>query len=164
MIDQEMARKAVQWTAGSAYDGAMSSNTRLAALFVLALSMGACTLSKNTVPEDEAFFVSEVKPILERNCLACHSTNANPSRLNLSGPEVLHIGRGGKRFIVPGKPDESLIVTAISRRGGHANLMPRVELSLTEDQVGIIREWIENGAAWPTGAEGRLVAKANAER
>jgi uncharacterized membrane protein len=142
----------------------MNFIARIPAGLLFVLLIGSCASPTNSLSIEERFFVNDVKPILERNCLACHSTNSNPSRLNLSGPEVLHIARAGQRFIVPGKPNESLVVTAIMRKGGHANLMPRVDLSLTEDQVAVIREWIESGAAWPTGQEGRLVAKANPER
>ena len=136
----------------------------------LSLTVGAlgflasCGTSATSLTPKEQFFVSDVKPILESNCLACHNSNANPSRLNLSGPDAVLATRGTKRFIVPGNPGGSLMVKAVSRKGSHPNVMPRLDLSLTEDQVGVLREWIQDGAAWPKGPQGQLVAKANPER
>lgn len=140
------------------------SSCDLMLVSVLALGLVSCSGPGAGVSEEERFFVKEVKPILEQNCLACHSTTTNPSRLNLSTPEALHGARGGKKFIVPGSPEESLLIAAVSRKGGHPQVMPAMDLSLTEDQIGVLREWIEAGAAWPTGPEGRLVPKASTER
>lgn len=126
--------------------------------------ISSCGMPANKLSNGEAFFVSNVKPILEKNCLACHNTNAHPSRLNLSGPEAILASRHSKRFILPGHPDDSLIVKAVSRKGSHPNVMPRLDLSLTEDQIAVLREWIQDGAAWPKGPQGHLVARANPER
>ena len=126
--------------------------------------LSSCGTSSNRLSNGERFFVNEVKPLLETNCLACHNSDAHPSRLNLSGPAVLRATRDSKRFINPGHADESLLVKAVSRKGSHPNVMPRLDLSLTEDEVAVLREWIQDGAAWPKGDPGRLVARANPER
>lgn len=125
--------------------------------------LSSCGTSSSNLTNGEKFFVSEVKPVLESNCLACHNGDAHPSKLNLSGHAVLLAARGSKRFIVPGHPNDSLLVSAVSRKGGHPKVMPRVDLSLTEDQIAVLREWIQDGAAWPKGEQGHLVAKANPE-
>ena len=120
--------------------------------------------SCGTPSNGEAFFTSHVKPILEQNCLACHNSDAHPSKLNLSGPDAVVATRNSVRFIVPGHPNDSLLVKAVTRKGSHPNVMPRLDLSLTEDQIAMLREWIQDGAAWPKGESGKLVAKANPER
>jgi hypothetical protein len=117
-------------------------------------------INRGTVPltENERFFVTEVKPILERNCLRCHNVAALPGKLDLRSRD-----RVAPRFIQPGSPDGSLLVTAVSRKGTHPLLMPQLPLSLTDDQIGVLREWIADGAAWPSGLEGRLKAVKNPE-
>ena len=126
--------------------------------------VSSCSTPSDELTSGEKFFVNNVKPILEQNCLACHNTDAHPSRLNLSGPGTLRAARYSKPFIVSGRPDDSLLISAVSRNGSHPNVMPRLDLSLTEDQVAVLREWIQDGAAWPDGPEGKLAAKANPER
>jgi hypothetical protein len=46
----------------------------------------------------------------------------------------------------------------VQRGGTHPKMMPRKEISLTEDQIGMLREWIEDGAYWPEGEKGTLKA------
>jgi hypothetical protein len=41
--------------------------------------------------------------------------------------------------------------------------MPRLEVSLTDDEIGGLSEWIEDGAYWPEGSAGQLHAVYNAE-
>ncbi|MBX7212100.1 MAG: hypothetical protein K1X78_27585 [Verrucomicrobiaceae bacterium] len=142
--------------------------TRISSFWFLAAGTAALLASCDMLPQrptpKEQFFLSEVKPILEHNCLVCHHTDSHPSGLNLTGPRAVVASRRGRAFVVPGRPNASLLVTAISRSGSHPKVMPRLDMSLTEDQIAVLREWIQDGAAWPGGARGRLVAKANPER
>lgn len=127
--------------------------------------LASCRSTSGPASSGDAFFISEAKPILERNCLQCHSgQGAMSSKLNLTSKEAALAVIGGKRFIVPGEPDHSLLITAISRKGGHPTVMPRLDMSLTADQIAVLREWIEDGAAWPAGKAGQLTAKPNPER
>ncbi len=123
----------------------------------------SCSLWKSgsehaRLTENERYFVTEVKPVLERNCLRCHNGATLPGKLDLRNKDTVKPG-----FIHPGDPDKSLLVSAISRKGTHPLLMPKLTMSLTDDQIGVLREWIEDGAAWPSGQEGSLHAVANPE-
>ena len=112
---------------------------------------------KETVTPGEQFFLEHVKPALEENCVRCHNGIVLPGRLDLSNRFAALGGmKDGEPFIVPGKPDQSLLITAVSRKGLHPKVMPRQDISLTEDQIGVLREWITDGAAWPTGEAGQL--------
>ena len=115
--------------------------------------------------EKERFFVAEVRPVLERQCLRCHNGTTLPGKFNLSSGETALEGRlRGQRYITPGHPEQSLMITAVSHKGTHRPLMPNlVPLTLTEDSIGVLREWIEDGAVWPTGSAGQLKAVANPE-
>lgn len=66
-------------------------------------------------------------------------------------------------FIVPGAPDRSRLILAVERGGSHPKMMPRTAVSLTDDQIGMLREWIEDGAFWPTGKQGVLRAQRSGE-
>lgn len=112
----------------------------------------------------QKLFTDEVKPILEKNCLACHS-GANAALLDLSNhasPFIPH--PAGSAYIVPGKPDQSLLIAAVSREGFHQRAMPRLQVTLTDMEIGTLREWISLGAPWPAGAAGKLAARANPEQ
>lgn len=104
----------------------------------------------------EKLFTQEVKPILQQHCLRCHNGSA-PDQLDLSNRVAAFMPHpSGRAYIVPGKPDESLLIEAVSREGLHQRVMPRLLVTLTDMEIGTLREWIEAGAPWPTGAAGDL--------
>src|SRR5215217_3362965 len=61
----------------------------------------------------EQFFESKVRPILANNCYTCH-TGAQSGGLRLDSREA--ILRGGKSgpAVVPGSPEQSLLIQATS--------------------------------------------------
>ena len=87
--------------------------------------------------------------ILETKCAACHG----PARMSdLDVRDRATILKGGKRgpAIVPGKADESLSTKAVRREGELK--MPPGKTALTAAEVDAIRDWINAGAKWTTGA------------
>ena len=133
-------------------------------LSLMAAAVSSCQSGAPRAIDAEAFFQSEVRPILEMNCLPCHNGVGPAGRLDLSTRQkALDGSLRGRPFIVPGRPDDSLLVTAVSRQGTHPKLMPQRDLSLTEEDIGTLREWIEDGAVWPEGRRGHLHAKPNPE-
>ena len=112
----------------------------------------------------QKLFTDEVKPILEKNCLICHS-GAQPALLDLSNHAAPFLpDPTGRAYIVPGKPDQSLLIEAVSRDGLHQRGMPRLVVSLTDMEIGTLREWITAGAPWPTGPAGVLRPAPNPEQ
>lgn len=144
---------------------AMRTIPVLVSSLAFAVSLSSCISGPEAnLSEGERFFVREVKPLLERNCVRCHNGIAFPGKMNLATREAALAGkRGGRHYIQPGSPDDSLLIVAISRPGTHAKLMPRQEISLTSDQIAVLREWIADGAAWPHGEPGALRPAANPE-
>jgi hypothetical protein len=67
--------------------------------------------------------------------------------LRLDSPKALAGGLSGK-VILPGKSAESLLVKMI---GGliEGKRMPMTGDPLTDEQIGLIRRWIDDGASWP---------------
>ena len=89
-------------------------------------------------------FSSDIKPILARQCAACHQPQAKQSELVLTTfSDFQKGGRKGPAFI-PGKPDESVVVKYIT-----GALEPRMPMGgkLADDQINLFREWIREGAS-----------------
>jgi len=84
--------------------------------------------------------------ILETHCLRCHNSSARMSGLSLATAADARNGGLHGPAIVPGKPDESLLIQMIS---GEKPKMPMQSPPLTGAQVAEIRSWIEQGAPWP---------------
>ncbi len=93
-----------------------------------------------------------VREVLADRCLACHSPDPRKGDLDLSrrGPALL----GGKNgpAVVPGRPDESLLVDMIE-----AGEMPPGR-PLDAGEIAAFRGWIEAGAAY--GVEPLLARRA----
>ncbi|MFQ5734040.1 MAG: c-type cytochrome domain-containing protein [Planctomycetaceae bacterium] len=101
-------------------------------------------------------FQKDVIPILEANCQACHFEGGAEGKLVLE--DLKSIMKGGKRgpAIVPKQPDKSLLYLVASRakRPAMPPLPNKVDArALTPREVGLIRQWILEGA---TGGSGKM--------
>lgn len=124
----------------------------------------ACSMLPGGRSERASYFHTQVKPVLQQHCLQCHNGSLPPPALNLSSKATaFKRSASGRDYILPEDPDCSLLISAVQRGGTHPKMMPRTEVSLTEDQIGMLREWIEDGAYWPEGAAGALHAQKSAE-
>lgn len=106
-------------------------------------------------------FAKDVVPIFEASCTACHNEIIDEGKLSLE--EVAGMLKGGGRgpAIVPGKPDESLLLSVASHRV--EPIMPPPENDaeakpLTPRELGIIRQWILEGADKGQGAAPAMIA------
>lgn len=133
-------------------------------LFPLLFVVTACSLPSVSKSEREHYFLTEVKPVLQQHCLRCHNGALPPPALNLSSRAVAFTrSASGRDYILPEDPDCSLLISAVQRGGTHPQMMPRTDVSLTDDQMGMLREWIEDGAYWPEGEKGVLRAQKSRE-
>ncbi len=140
--------------------GVMKPLLLLAPLILLA----ACSLPPTTASNNEQYFLKEVKPVLQQQCLRCHNGTLPPPALNLtSKAAAFKRNPKGKTFIVPHDPERSLLISAVQRGGIHPRKMPHADISLTDDQIGMLREWIADGAFWPEGERGSLKAQRSGE-
>ena len=91
-------------------------------------------------------FETQVKPVLRSNCLACHRQEGRNSGLALDSRKEALAGGNRGPAIEPGKPDESLLIRAVEQKG---DLKMPPGRKLKDDQIAVLRKWIEQGAEWP---------------
>jgi hypothetical protein len=96
-------------------------------------------------------FQRQVRPILSDNCFLCHGPDKGTrmADLRLDVQEGALAVRKNGAAIVPGKPDESLLIKRIFS-DNPAFRMPPVfaHKTLTQQQKETLRRWIEQGATW----------------
>ncbi|MEM9798934.1 MAG: DUF1553 domain-containing protein [Planctomycetota bacterium] len=102
------------------------------------------------VGSDQVDFAADVRPILSDRCFHCHGPgNAEPAgalRLDLADSAVDELGFGA---IVPGDPDASELIRRVTHANPERRMPPESShLSLTADEVDLLRRWIEDGAAY----------------
>ncbi len=110
------------------------------------LLLGPFSASGRADSDATDFFETKIRPLLAKNCFACH-TDAKMGGLRLDARE--HILKGGARgpAIEPGNPGGSLLIQAVTK--SHDELKMPPEGDLPAEQIEDLRTWIRHGAAWP---------------
>jgi hypothetical protein len=94
------------------------------------------------------FFEKKVRPVLVKNCYTCHSASTNAKGgLRVDDRGSLLRGGGSGPAVVPGNPEKSLLIQAVSHSGDVSIMPPRKHLSAEE--LADLTRWIKEGAAWP---------------
>ena len=93
------------------------------------------------------FFEMRVRPVLARTCLTCHSTT-RMGGLDMTSREGLLKGGASGPAVVPGEPEQSLLIQAVSYT--HERLkMPLQQPRLSDREVADLSAWVKAGATWP---------------
>lgn len=100
-------------------------------------------------------FINDIAPIFKENCFACHDSKKRKGKLDMTSFEGLRKGGDNDDPIVPGKPDESLLVELIAAKGNRR--MPPKESGdpLTPDRIALVKHWIADGAKLDTGLQAK---------
>jgi hypothetical protein len=93
-------------------------------------------------------YVRQVKPVLKQRCYGCHGVLKHKGGLRLDTAASIRRGGDGGPALEPGQSGESLIVDRVTGTDP-AGRMPPEGPGLTADQVAIVRDWIDQGAAAP---------------
>jgi hypothetical protein len=103
-------------------------------------------------PEPDAakleFFEKKVRPLLVDNCYNCHSADHKEAG-GLRVDDHKAILQGGRRGLAVnvGRPADSLLIKAVSHTDAKLKMPP--DNRLTDEQIGILSQWIQDGAVWP---------------
>ena len=101
------------------------------------------------------FFEKEIHPLLKRRCYTCHSHETGKAKggLVLDSRNGWKNGGGSGPAIVPGNPDESLLIKAV--RYDEFQMPPQEKLS--EGEIALLEKWVAMGAPDPRETKERKV-------
>ena len=117
------------------------SRFTLAGLFTAAL-----------VPLGQAVeFDGDVRPLLELHCVKCHGADKQKGGLRLDTLGQAEKGGDSGPALAKGAPDKSLLLERILLPADHDDIMPPKGDPLKPAQAETLRQWIADGAAWPSG-------------
>lgn len=98
--------------------------------------------------EDRIDFNTQVKPLLNKNCIACHGGVKKAGGFSvLFRHEAVAPTKSGKPAIVPGDADASEMIRRLTLED-HDERMPLEAPPLKTDEIDILRKWIDQGAEW----------------
>ena len=104
-------------------------------------------LANPALGKDRDLFEKYVRPTLVSQCIQCHGDTKQEGGLRLTSLESLLQGGDSGPAIVPGKPEESLLLEALRYESFE---MPPTE-QLDEKVISGIAAWVSADATWPNG-------------
>ncbi len=133
----------------------MKTFSYLAILLACAFEVAVVAQTATPIPIDvvqrttAVSFQDEILPILQKNCIACHSASEKQGKVVLESPQSMLQGGDVGAVIVPGRGTESLLL----KLAAHSDepLMPPADndvsaKDLTSAELGLLKLWIDQGA------------------
>ncbi|HEY2342966.1 MAG TPA: DUF1549 domain-containing protein, partial [Chthoniobacteraceae bacterium] len=101
---------------------------------------------------DKLQFNRDIRPILSDHCFTCHGQDAGARKSGLRldvRDDALHGGESGDPAVIPGKPDQSELVSRIQAEDSDDLMPPRkAKKPLKADEIAKLRRWIAEGAEY----------------
>ncbi len=88
---------------------------------------------------------ASVQMILQARCGSCHGPDKQKAGIRVVPVEAMFEGDSRDWVVIPGKPDQSELLTRVSLPEGHEDAMPPEDGPLADAQIEVIRMWIEQG-------------------
>jgi mono/diheme cytochrome c family protein len=129
----------------------MRLHLRLPAVLVAGVCLTSCALAADG-PKPVSL-VRDVRPILARNCFACHGPDEKHREgdLRLDTRDGAMAEHDGRRAVVPTDLAASQLVKRILSTDEHERMPPRDSgKSLTAEQIDVLKRWVAEGANWGT--------------
>lgn len=122
--------------------------TTYLAACLTALAMSSDTLAAEN-REGVVFFEKHIRPLLANKCFECHSEAAGEQQGGLLLDRKTAWIKGGDtgKAVVPGDPDESLLIQAVRYEDDNLQMPP--EQKLTETEIRLLEQWVSLGAPGP---------------
>lgn len=93
-------------------------------------------------------FGRQIQPILAKRCFSCHGPDKAEGGLHLNSKESVFSKLASEKSpIVPKHADQSEIIRRITSTD-EGEKMPPEGPALTEAQISLLKQWIEQGAEW----------------
>ena len=116
-------------------------------------SLDASAVEAADQPTKTLDFSRDIRPILSDTCFVCHGPDEGQrmANLRLDTKAGAFADRGGYQVIIPGNAGASRVYQRISSKDPAMHMPPvTFERTLTDPQIELIRQWIEQGAKWQT--------------
>lgn len=103
-------------------------------------------------------FKDQIAPIFQQHCVKCHSPNIKKGDFSLATIDDLK----ANEYVIAGDPDGSYLIELVTSQDGDPSAMPQKADPLSPEQVSLLRQWITEGAAWPSDVVVKEKSKADA--
>jgi mono/diheme cytochrome c family protein len=128
---------------------------------LLAVMVAAGAALPASAADPSALFESKIRPLLADHCYACHSAGKKQKAgLLLDSKSGWEKGGDSGSPIVPGKPEESLLIKAVHWTDKDLQMPPEKSGGkLSDAQIADLEAWIKDGAFDPRSSATAVPAK-----
>lgn len=102
-----------------------------------------------TDPRQIEWFEKQVRPILAAHCYGCHGPVKQMNGLRVDSRQALLAGGDSGPAVIPGIPDDSLLIRAVRREG---DLQMPPDEPLAAEAIEVLAEWVRRGVPCPEAA------------
>ncbi len=131
--------------------GAMLQSFAITVVGLFVLMPEAAIAAEGDESAADVRFSVDVRPVLADACWACHGPDGKTREveLRLDTEEGLFAKREDITVVIPGQPAASELYRRITSDDPDVRMPPPdAERQLSAEQVGLLKRWIEEGAAW----------------
>ncbi|MBI1309836.1 DUF1549 domain-containing protein [bacterium] len=123
--------------------------TTLSLVFLVTSRLDSPATAADADIDGIEFFEKRIRPVLVQHCFECHATKPKKSKggLRLDSKRAALAGGDSGPVIMPGKPDESLLIDAVAYGGEFVDMPPSGKLP--DRVIADFRTWIALGAPMP---------------
>jgi hypothetical protein len=115
---------------------------------VVALAGASLRAGTAQSPATQLSFNRDIRPILSNNCFACHGPDEGKreTKFHFDTKEGAFLK---ENVIIPGNAAKSLLIWRVTHEDPQERMPPPDSgHSLTDKQIALLRQWIDEGAAW----------------
>ncbi len=126
----------------------MNRPAPLPGALVLLFALAAPARAADPPAEPARFFETQVQPILQAHCLACHGGEKKiRGGLRLTSRNAILEGGDSGPAVSPDRPEESLLLRAVN----HQDLKMPPKGKLPQAQIDVLARWVRMGVPWVEG-------------
>ncbi|MEY3646573.1 MAG: hypothetical protein RL127_1281, partial [Bacteroidota bacterium] len=118
-------------------------------LFIfLGLCIAGMTAYYVSNKQQKVDYSTQIKPILNKNCISCHGGVKKQGGFSLLfQEEALGKTKSGKPAIIPGHPEQSSFIQRLHSQDPEEK-MPYQRPALSEEEIDLLTTWVKEGANW----------------
>jgi cytochrome c len=108
--------------------------------------------AQDSDPGSIAYYNQKVKPIFDANCTRCHGGMNHRGGLNIDTKAGMLKGGHDGAVLVPGHPEQSLLVKLIRHEGPADDPMPMPpapRAKISDAEIAVVSAWVKAGAPMP---------------
>lgn len=109
--------------------------------------LGAVITGAAALADDAEFFERQIRPLLVARCQECHGEKKQEGGLRLDYRKGWVTGGDRGSAVSPGKPEASLLITAVGYADKDLQMPP--DKALAASEVALLKEWVRRGAPDP---------------